>query len=79
MLRSIELQGVASQVRNETALVVTALREAVGVVPCDYENLETHALAAIGILETNLARLGELEDALGNDFPMECDAEGAAR
>ena len=78
MLRSIELQGIASQVSNETTLVITALEEAAGVVPCDYENLETHALAAISILKTNLARLEELEDALGNDFPLERDAEGAA-
>ena len=76
MLRSIELQGIATQVRNETTLTVSALKEAADVVPSDYANLETHALAAIGILETNLARLGELEDALGNDFPLERGAEG---
>ena len=75
-MRSIELQGIASQVLNETTLVTTALEEAAGVVPCDYENLETHVMAATSILKTNLARLEELADALGNDFPLERDAEG---
>ena len=78
MLKSIELQGVAMQAQSETALVVTALEAAAGVVPCDYENLESHVAAAVSILKANVERLGELADALVDDFLSEDDEEGVA-
>ena len=78
MLRSIELQATATTARQEIALVISALYEAVNIAPSDYDNLETHVYGAVSILEKNVGRLIELERALGNDFPLERDAEGVA-
>ena len=77
MLRSIGLQTIATTTRQEIALVITALYEAVNVTPNDYENLETHVYAAISILESNSERLIKIERALGECHCSD-DAEGVA-
>lgn len=77
MLRSIELQSIATQVRQELALAITGLEESLYVVPCDYENLETHAFGAVSVMKTNIERMKGLENALG-EFPSPDDTEGVA-
>lgn len=76
-MRSCELQGIATSAHVELTLVVTALEEAAGVVPSDYENLEAHVYGAVSVLKTSLARLEELENALG-DCRCDYEAEGVA-
>ena len=78
MLRSIQLQSMATRTRQEIALIISALYEATNVTPMDYDHLETHVCAAIGILEANEERLTELERALGECHCAE-GAEGVAQ
>ena len=61
----LELQAIATQVRQELALAITGLEESLFVEPNDYENLETHAFGTVSIMKTNLERLEQLEQALG--------------
>lgn len=65
MLNSIDLQSMTTQARQEIALIVTGLEEAANIEPSDYDNLETHVFAALGILKTNIGRLEAIESALG--------------
>lgn len=78
VLRISELQGISSQVRQEVAVVVTGLEEALFETDgTDPENLETHVFGALGILKTNLARLKHLDAGLA-EYPAGQDAEGVA-
>lgn len=78
MLRSVELQSISGQVRQELTLTITALEEAAYFNMDRYEEQMAHVFGAVSILKSNLARVEELDRALG-ECHCSIEGEGVAR
>ena len=70
-MRSIELQTLVTDTRQDTELLITVLNTAPEEYPLDYDKLQAHVCAAVRMLERHREKLAEVENALGNDFPLD--------